>query len=135
MTKHIQQHVIPRRPVLQSSVAHSRFRYASFSQRGSMTQQTYTMVFGLGLLLFLAMLGFFYLQQVLDTASRGTDIHALEERLIQLKGKQRDLELEGAELRSIQTIEEKIQGLHLVETKEVTYLGGTRQQVAAAPQL
>jgi hypothetical protein len=88
------------------------------------------MSLGLIALLTVALLGFFYLQQVMSTASQGTDIHALESKIVDLKEKQRQLELEGAQLRSLKTIEGNVQQLNLVTTDKVAYLTAPTDKVA-----
>lgn len=117
MTAKISQHVVPR---------HSRS-----PQRGSITPTTLTAAFGVGTLVIIALLGFFYLQQVLHTASQGTDVHDLESKLIELKREQQRLELEGAQLRSLQTVEERVKKFNLAPTDRVTYLLPTPDHVAA----
>lgn len=118
MTVNIQQRVMPR---------HSA---PSVWQRGSSTPQTVAIISGISTLLFLTLLGFFYLTQVLGTASRNRDIHALETTIVDLKEKQRALELQSAELRSIQMIENNVQKLNLVATDQVAYLAADTHQVA-----
>jgi hypothetical protein len=76
-------------------------------------------------------LGFFYLGQVLGTASQGSDIQKLEEQIVELKEQQREVELEGARLRSIDTIEERVNQLNLVSTSKVTFLKTSPDKVAA----
>lgn len=105
-------------------------RYRFTSQRGSVDHTTITVTFGLLALLLVGILGFFYLQQVVGTASQGTDIHGLEAQLIELKEKQRELELEGAQLRSLQVVEERVDKLNLVATDQVSYLVPTPDRVA-----
>jgi len=78
----------------------------------------------------LAVLGFVYLQQVVGTASQGADIQALETKIDDLQETQRQLELEGAELRSIQTVEDRVQELNLVESDQVAYLAPRVERVA-----
>jgi hypothetical protein len=77
------------------------------------------------------MFGFLYLQQILHTASNGTDIQALEKRINELKNEERALKLEGARLRSIQTVEERVKELNLVPTDHVTYLKTAPNRLAA----
>lgn len=119
MTANISQHVISRR----LSAGHR-------TQHGSITHTTVTAAFGVSTLVLLTMLGFFYLQQVLHTASQGTDIHTLESQLVDLKQEQRQLELEGAQLRSLQTVEERVQKLNLAPVNHVTYLNQVPDHVA-----
>lgn len=119
MTANISQHVISRR-------LSAGYR----TQHGSITHTTVTAAFGVSTLALLAMLGFFYLQQVLHTASQGTDIHTLESQLLDLKQQQRQLELEGAQLRSLQTVEERVQKLNLAPVSHVTYLSQVPDHVA-----
>lgn len=123
MTTNIPQNVIPR---------HRRGRKFNgiHLQRGNISHATITTTLGLFALVLLAMLGFFYLQQVLGTASQGTDIAELESQLIELKQRHRDLELKGAQLRSLQTVESRVQKLNLVTSNQVTYLPPAPAQVA-----
>ena len=123
MTANIQQNVVPRNRRGQ------KINSAQL-QRGNISHATITATFGLLTLVVLSMLGFFYLQQVLGTASQGTDIAELETRLIELKQRQRDLELKGAQLRSLQTVESRVQKLNLVTSNQVTYLSPVTGQVA-----
>jgi hypothetical protein len=87
-------------------------------------------VFALVALLSLSGLGFFYLQQVFGTASHGVDIQSLETELLELKEEQRKLELEGAQLRSIQAVEERVQQLNLAPVDQVAYLLPVPDRVA-----
>lgn len=119
MTAKISQHIVS--------------RHARPPQRGHTTPTAIGATVGVSTLIVLTILGFMYLQQVLRTASQGTDIHALETKLIELKQQQRKLELEGAQLRSLQTVEERIQHLNLVPTEHISYLSKTPEHVAALP--
>lgn len=116
MTAKISQHVTPRR--LRGSLG-ARARSA---QRGSITPGAITTTLAVTTLVIVALLSFFYLQQVLHTASEGTDMHALKTKLIELEQQQRELELQGARLRSLQNVEEHIQKMNLAPTDRVTYL-------------
>lgn len=102
------------------------------SQRGSVTQATVTLAFSVIALLTVAIFGFFYLQQVLGTASRGSDVQALESQIVELREHQRALELEGAQLRSLRSVEERVQQLNLVATDRVAYLAPAPDKVAVA---
>lgn len=115
MTAKISQNIMPRR-----------------LQSGRVTPVALTLTLGLTTLMMIAALSFFYLQQVLHTASQGTDVHVLESQLIEVKQKQRELELEGAQLRSLQNVEERVHKLNLAPTDRVTYLVPTPDQVALA---
>lgn len=119
MTANINQHVTSRRA--------SR---RTFSERGSIDRATITITAGMMALVVVGMLGFFYLRQVIGTASQGGNIHTLETTLGQLKERQRQLELEGAQLRSLQTIEEYTQHLNLIAVDRVTYLAPDDNRVA-----
>lgn len=114
---------LPGRPV------RGRQEWAS-SQRGSVDHTTITVAAGLLALVVVGMLGFFYLRQVVDTASQGGDIHELEASLSELKERQRQLELEGAQLRSLQTVEQRVQDLNLVEAEHVSYLAAEDDRLA-----
>lgn len=94
----------------------------NFSQRGSVNPTTTALILGIIVIFSVAWLSFFYLNQVQGTAAQDTDIQALEERLQQLRERQRALELEGARLRSLQAIEERAQKLNLVTTDQFAYL-------------
>lgn len=102
------------------------------SQRGSVTHATMTLAFSVIALLTMAIFGFFYLQQVLGTASRGSDVQALESQIVELREQQRALELEGAQLRSLRSVEERVQQLNLVATDRVAYLAPAPDKVAVA---
>lgn len=127
MTANIQQQVIPR-----SAPPAGGWRTRR-AQTGSINRQTVTLGFTLLVLFSLGMLGFFYLQQVLETASQGSEISELENHLMDIKTKQRSLELESAELRSIQNIEGQLNTLNLVATDQVAYLALPEGRVAFAP--
>lgn len=149
MTAHIQQHVIPRqrrgftfshhisstgtwqvRPLRPAPHWINLPRFSS--QQGSVTQSTITVAFSIVALLVIAGFGFIYLQQVLGTASQGSDVQALESQLVELREQQRQLELEGAQLRSIQAVEQRVERLNLVATDRVAYLVPVPDRVAAA---
>ena len=137
MTSINNQFVLPRRPLHQSSWRQPqhrqshRFASLSYWQSGSINSTTISLAFGLMIILSISFLGFFYLGQVLNTASQGTDIQHLEERIVELKEKQRQVELEGAQLRSIDNIENRVQDLNLVATSNVSFLSPAVDKVAA----
>lgn len=145
MTANIAQQVVPRQRIknipyhITGSVpggrkARNTFSSRSFqTQRGSVSSGTLTFSLGFIALAVVALLGFFYLQQVIGTTSQGTDIHAIESQIVELRDKQRSLELEGAELRSLQTIEQNVEQLNLIKTDKVTYLADTTERVALVP--
>lgn len=145
-TKKLQQHVVPRRRSRQAVFsyrtqgggwsARSRSRRgvaaarSTVGQQGAISQSTITLGFAVIALIGVVLIGFVYLQQVFGTASQGEDIQHLEQQLVDLKEQQRELELQGAELRSIQTVEETVQQLNLVTTDRVAYLSPERDRVA-----
>lgn len=130
----ITQHVIPR------SRAQSGFRSAwrqphprrLYRQRGSINPATFTVSLAITAAAAVAALSFFYLGQVQNTAGQGTNIYNLEEKIIELRQRQKALELEGAQLRSIQTIERNVPQLNLVDSGKVTYLAAPGDKVARA---
>jgi hypothetical protein len=123
MTANITQHVIPRGRFTQKRRFTSQGSFGKrYSERGSADPATVTIAAGALALFVVGMLGFFYLRQVVDTASQGGDIQALERQLAELRDHQRKLELEGAQLRSLQTVENRVQRLNLVEADRVSYL-------------
>lgn len=139
MTANISQQVTPRSRSHQRSFSglgggfarlSSRRASTRFAQRGSVNHATITVAAGVLALVVVGMLGFFYLRQVVDTASQGGDIHELEAKLGELKERQRELELEGAQLRSLQTVEDKINDLNLVEAEHVSYLANEDDRLA-----
>lgn len=155
MTANIKQNICPRRRQSNSSFSYisptgtwttrrirtsnlhnqSSFRSAltsPFSQRGTVTQSTLTMALAFFALICVSVLGFFYLQQVFGTASHGSDVQALESQMDELRERQRELELEGAGLRSLQAVEEHVQKLNLVSMGEVAYLPHQPGHVALA---
>ncbi len=99
-------------------------------QRGSIDQSTVTVAFAIVSLLSVVLLGFLYLQQVFGTAAKSGDIQTLEERIINLSEKQRALELQGAGLRSIQTVEDHIKELNFISSENVAYLLPETKRVA-----
>jgi len=99
-------------------------------QRGSVNSSTVTMGLAVVAVVAVGLLGFFYLQQVFGTAERGTDIQALEKQVDELRAEQKELELEGAQLRSIQAVEETVKELNLVATEQVAYLVIPSERVA-----
>lgn len=117
MTPKITQHVAVRNG--------SKLPLFSRSTRGAIDHTTAALMLGLSAVTIVGMLGFFYLQQVVQTASQGTDVRQLEATLTDLKEKQRVIELEGAQLRSLRNIEEDTQKMNLVPTDKVSYLAPT----------
>lgn len=99
------------------------------AQRGSINPTTTALTLGIVVIASIAFLSFFYLGQVRSTAAQGTDVQALEDQLQQLRERQRNLELEGAQLRSIQTIEEKAGQLNLVTTDQFAYLAAEPDRI------
>lgn len=110
-------------------------RFSKFNainwQKGSINSNTLTLVFSTLVIVGVGVLGFFYLSQVVGTASQGTDIQELEERIMELKEDQKEVELEGARLRSMDNIEERVDKLNLVDTSKVTFLEMGQDKVAA----
>lgn len=142
MNAHISQHIAVRRRPLNNCSAHLTYtgswqtrmlgrRSASFfSQRGSVTPSAVTLALAFVAIIGIALLGFFYLQQVFGTASQGSDVQALETQISELKEKQRQLELSGAELRSLNVIEQRAKRLNLVTARAVAYLPANEGRVA-----
>jgi hypothetical protein len=103
----------------------------SFRQKGAIDHTTAALIFGIAAVAIVGMLGFFYLQQVVHTASEGEDVQQLEANIADLKEKQRVLELEGAQLRSLKNVEGDAQELNLVPTEKVSYLAPVPDHLAA----
>ncbi len=135
MTPKIRQNIIPRSHDATGRVQKRSWNTWSFNskkesvrkiyQMGNSNHATVTIMFGVFAVIVVGLLGFIYLQQVVDTASQGTDIRGLENKIIEIREEQRVLELEGAQLRSIQAIEEKMDTLNLIPTDRVTFLAPT----------
>jgi len=141
MPANIPQHVIPRHrsnhlpswKLQQLNSWTNRTRsLSSRLQAGSINSTTLTLALTILVIIFIAFLGFFYLGQVMGTAAQSTDIQDMEERIVELREKQRELELKGAELRSIQTVEQNINQLNLVGIDKVAYLNMPTDQLASA---
>lgn len=133
MTANIRQYVVARRRGSPAYVPGLAWRQAASA--GHVDHGTITLGLGLVGLLLVSLLAFFYLQQVLQTAESGSDIHAMEIQLLELKEKQRALELEGAQLRSLQTVEGRLEKLNLVQTGQVSYLNIKLPHVALGASL
>lgn len=126
MTQTRQQVITPR-----TSHTSSRTRsYRSISQRGAIDHGTAAAMFGIVAVVLVGMFSFFYLQQVVRTASQGADINQLESQLSSLKEQQKTLELDGAHLRSLQTIQQQTGSMNLVPADSVSYLAPTDGRVA-----
>jgi hypothetical protein len=121
MTARIQQNVVPRG---QYSTTKHRL------QRGSVSEATLTVSFAVVALVTAVVLGFLYLQQVFGTAAHGSTIQELEQTMLDLKEQQKELELEGASLRSIQSVEKRVEELNLVSANSVGYLAPRPNHVA-----
>ncbi len=117
MTPKITQNVVPRNG--------RKIPVFTRSNRGAIDHATAALMLGLSAVTIVGMLGFFYLQQVVQTASQGTDVRQLESKITDLKEKQRVIELKGAELRSLKNVEEDMQKMNLVPTDKVSYLAPT----------
>lgn len=109
-------------------------RATSSMQWGNINSNTLTIVLGVLAVIVVGTLGFAYLNQVMTTAGAGTDIHDVESQILELRERQKGLELEGAQLRSIQSIEGSTQSLNLVATDKVSYLAQTPDRVAQLSQ-
>lgn len=113
--------------IIQSVIPRPKRNFVSrqkvnFAQRGSITPPTTALLLGIIVIFSVAWLSFFYLNQVQGTAAQDTDIQTLEDKLQQLRERQRALELAGARLRSLQTIEQRAQKLNLITTDQFAYL-------------
>lgn len=114
MTSKIQQNVVSRNG--------SKTLTVSRSNRGAINHSTAALMLGFTAVAIVGLLGFFYLQQVVHTASQSTDVRELESKITDLKEKQRVIELQGAQLRSLKNVEGDMEKLNLVPTDKVSYL-------------
>lgn len=123
MTSKITQHVVPRNG--RNSLSFSK------NNRGAINHTMAAVMLGLAAVTMVGMLGFFYLQQVVHTASQNTDVRELEATMSDLKEKQRVIELEGARLRSLKNVEDDMEKMNLVPTETVSYLAPTLDEHVA----
>lgn len=72
----------------------------------------------------LACFGIFYLLIVNNLSTKGYEIKRLEKRIGELNEMQKRLGVESAALQSVQQIEETVQTLNLVPSKEINYPKG-----------
>lgn len=100
-------------------VAHnkeSKDRYSS--QRGSSMG---IFLSGLGILSIIIAAGFLYIFQVTSSAVGGYDTTSLEKQIVKLQDERRDLEMQAADLQSLQAIELGAKKLQLVASDKVLY--------------
>ena len=76
---------------------------------------------GLWFLAVLVVLSVMYLLEVNTLSTQGYEIKKLERQLVQLKETEKKLQLEGASLQSIQSIQDSVKALNLVPSKAVNY--------------
>jgi cell division protein FtsB len=108
---------MPRR--VSALVAHpkeSKDRYSS--QRGSSMG---IFLSGLGILSIVVAAGFLYIFQVTSSAVGGYDTTSLEKQIVKLHDERRDLEMQVADLQSLQAIEQGAKKLQLVASDKVMY--------------
>jgi hypothetical protein len=94
------------------------------------SQPSLTLGFAILSIVSVMVLGFLYLQQVFGTAAHGSTIQSLELKMSELKERQKELELDGAGLRSIKSVEERVKELNLVSASKVGYLVPQPRRVA-----
>ncbi|MEK7499989.1 MAG: hypothetical protein AAB649_05285 [Patescibacteria group bacterium] len=112
-------------PKIQQNVAQrngNRIQSVGRSNRGAIKHTTAALMLGFVAVTLVGTLGFFYLQQVVHTASQSTDVRELESKITDLKEKQRVIELQGAQLRSLKNVEHDMEKMNLVPTEKVSYL-------------
>jgi cell division protein FtsB len=63
--------------------------------------------------------------------TRGYEISKLQDKLAQLQDQQKTFNLEIANLKSLQSIEERVERLGMVPAGEVTYLAGSKEVAVA----
>lgn len=122
MTVKIQQNIAPRRR--QSKP------FYQLNQQGAISQSSVTIGFAMVAIVSVMAIGFLYLQQIFGTAAHGSTIQSLEQEMVNLKERQRELELQGAQIRSIQSVEERVKKLNLVSANNVNYLASSSGRVA-----
>lgn len=94
----------------------SKDRYVS--QRGSSMG---IFLSGLGILSVIIAAGFLYIFQVTSSAVGGYDTTSLEKQVAILQDERRDLEMQAADLQSLQSIEQGAKKLQLVASDKVLY--------------
>lgn len=65
--------------------------------------------------------GILYIRQITTTAASGYDISTLERRAEELRAEETKLQLEAAELQSLQRVEEQLPKLNLIPSEKLTY--------------
>lgn len=76
---------------------------------------------GLGILSIIVVAGFLYIFQVTSSAVGGYDTTSLEKQIVKLQDERRDLEMQAADLQSLQSIERGAKKLQLVASDKVLY--------------
>jgi cell division protein FtsB len=91
---------------------------ASFAQPSKMGGVTLNFV----IVTLICMVGFLYIYEVNNLATKGYDIKKFESELEQLKKDNENLNIRATELKSMNNIEEKTKDLNMVAPKDISYL-------------
>lgn len=76
---------------------------------------------GLGILSIVMAAGFLYIFQITSSAVGGYDTTSLEKQIVKLEDERRDLEMQVADMQSLQSIEQGAKKLQLVASENVIY--------------
>jgi hypothetical protein len=81
------------------------------------------------LILFIAVFGVLYLVQTSSVSSRGYELSDLEGHIHELERETRHLEIEISKYRSVESIQERLQGMDMVAADSVEYVSAVDQVV------
>lgn len=76
---------------------------------------------GIGILSIIIAAGFLYIFQITSSAVGGYDTSSLEKQIVKLEDERRDLEMQAANMQSLQAIEQGAKKLQLVASENVIY--------------
>ena len=102
----------------QSSMRFGEKKGASFAQPSKVGGVTLNFI----LVTIICAIGFFYIYEVNNLATKGFEIKDLEAQLEKQKKENENLNIRAAELKSMYNIEEKTKNLNMVVPKDISYL-------------
>ncbi|MBU1167750.1 hypothetical protein KKC60_05090 [Patescibacteria group bacterium] len=78
------------------------------------------------------LLSFFFLAQVFQSSTKGYEVSELEKRIEDLDDENQKLEIQAAELKSLDNIERSVEEINMVPVQDVVYLEASTDTVVAA---
>jgi len=129
--KHYSRKTTGRRVSSLLSVSHDEKKHYH-SQRGSSMG---IFLSGLGILSVIIAAGFLYIFQITSSAVGGYDTTSLEKQITKLQDERRDLEMQVADLQSLQSIERGAKKLRLVASDKVLYTSPIGNNLVAYSKL